>query len=94
MRIGSSLFGVDLMAQHSLSRAFGRLNDSSTRLSTMLRINHGSDDPAGLIAVETLRAELAAINAGHRQRGSGRGDDPCGRFRHEPGHRSAERHPS
>jgi len=61
MRIGSSLSGVDLTAQNNLMRAFASLNLSSVRLSTMQRINSGSDDPAGLIAAEDLRAELAAI---------------------------------
>ena len=63
MRIGSNLFGVDLMAQHSLARASKKVDQSSMRLSTMLQINRGSDNPAGLIAVETLRAELTAIKA-------------------------------
>ncbi|HUT13544.1 MAG TPA: flagellin [Thermoguttaceae bacterium] len=61
MRIGSSLSGVDLTTQHNLLRAFNQLNQSSVRLATMNRINSGSDDPAGLIAAENLRAELTAI---------------------------------
>jgi flagellin len=40
-----------------------QLNLSLTRLSTGLRINTGKDDPAGLIASETLRAEKTAIDA-------------------------------
>lgn len=63
MRIGSRLSGVDLTAQNNLAQAYNRLNLSSARLATMQRINRGADDPAGLIAVESLRAELAAINA-------------------------------
>lgn len=39
------------------------LNTSLERLSTGYRINRGKDDPAGLIASETLRGEIAAINA-------------------------------
>lgn len=35
-----------------------------TRLATGKRINRGSDDPAGLIAVKSLGSELAAVNAG------------------------------
>ncbi|MCH7813100.1 MAG: hypothetical protein IID40_03675 [Planctomycetes bacterium] len=34
-----------------------------TQLSTGLRINKGSDDPAGLIAMEAFNAELTAVNA-------------------------------
>jgi len=33
------------------------------RLSTGLRINRGSDDPAGLIASESLRSEIRGLNA-------------------------------
>jgi len=61
MRIGSHATGVDLAAQHHLLRAFAQLSLSSERLATMRRINSGADDPAGLIAVEQLEAELAAI---------------------------------
>ena len=63
MRVGSRLFGVDLTAQHNLARAFAQLNQSNTRLATMSRINRGSDDPAGLIAVGQLQSELTAIKA-------------------------------
>ena len=38
-----------------------RLNTALERLSTGYRINSGKDDPAGLIASETLRAEKVAI---------------------------------
>ena len=34
-----------------------------TQLSTGLKINRGADDPAGLIAMESLNAELTAVNA-------------------------------
>ena len=63
MRVGSRLSGIDLTAQHNLLQSYNQLNLSSVRLSTMQRINKASDDPAGLIAVEDLRAELTAINA-------------------------------
>ncbi len=39
------------------------LNRALTRLSTGLRINSGRDDPAGLIASETLRASKVALTA-------------------------------
>ncbi len=39
------------------------MNQSLQRLSTGLRINTGRDDPAGLIASETMRAEKTAITA-------------------------------
>jgi len=63
MRIGSSLFGVDLTAQYNLLRAIDQLHQSGTRLSTLRRINQGSDDPAGLISAELLKAELTSLEA-------------------------------
>ncbi|NQT40026.1 MAG: flagellin, partial [Planctomycetes bacterium] len=63
MRISSSLSGIDLTVQHNLMKSISLLNQASTRLSTMKRINRGSDDPAGLIAVGQLQAELESINA-------------------------------
>ncbi len=63
MRIGSNLSGIDLVAQHNLLQASNQVDLSSVRLATMQRINSGSDDPAGLIAAENMRAELTAINA-------------------------------
>ena len=38
-------------------------SQSLTRLSTGSRINRGADDPAGLIAVQTLSSELTSTNA-------------------------------
>ena len=66
MRIGSSVSGLDLTARNSLNKAFSMFNKSSTRLSTMKRINRASDDPAGMIAAESLRAEIEAIGAAER----------------------------
>ncbi|MBN2021271.1 MAG: flagellin [Pirellulales bacterium] len=63
MRIGTGLFGVDLSAQHSLTRAMNQLALNSVRLSTMKRINSGADDPSGLISVGKLESELAALQA-------------------------------
>lgn len=63
MLIRSQFSGVDLVAQHNLLSALARLHQSNERLSTMRRVNRGSDDPAALIAVEQLRSELAAIKA-------------------------------
>lgn len=52
-----------ILAQRVLGMQNNALNKSLERLSTGLRINRGSDDPAGLIASENLRSEKAAINA-------------------------------
>lgn len=50
-----------LTAQVGLARSTRDLNQTLQRLSTGLRINRGADDPAGLIASESLRAEIGSI---------------------------------
>src|SRR5688500_4667973 len=51
-----------LTAQRGLARSQKTLNDTLQRLSSGLRINRGADDPAGLIASETLRSEIKGID--------------------------------
>lgn len=51
-----------LTAQVRLNRTNGDLQTALTRLSTGLRINSGKDDPAGLIASESLRSDITSIN--------------------------------
>jgi flagellin len=50
-----------LIAQKTLGRTNLQLQSALTRLSTGLRINTGKDDPAGLIASESLRSDITAI---------------------------------
>ena len=52
-----------LVAARILTTNNEKLNQSLQRLSTGLRINQGKDDPAGLIASESLRSEIGAINS-------------------------------
>lgn len=52
-----------LLAQRVLGAQNSSLTKSLERLSTGLRINRGSDDPAGLIASENLRSEKTGITA-------------------------------
>lgn len=52
-----------MVAARILNTNNERLNTSLERLSTGLRINRAKDDPAGLIASETLRSEITAIGA-------------------------------
>jgi flagellin len=54
---------ASLTAQTSLAQSQSQLNTSLQRLSTGLRINSGADDPAGLIASEGLKSEIAGINS-------------------------------
>jgi len=51
-----------LIARRNLDVNNISLNRSLQRLSTGLRINSGRDDPAGLIASETLRASIRAVD--------------------------------
>lgn len=60
-RISSSLSGVDRTLQASLNRAFADLQESGLRLATLKRVNSGKDDPAGLIAIGQIEAELVAL---------------------------------
>src|SRR5436190_14841258 len=53
---------ASLTAQRGLSKSQRTLSDTLQRLSSGLRINRGADDPAGLIASEGLRSEIAGIN--------------------------------
>ena len=52
-----------MIAQRILGMQNRGLFISLERLSTGLRINRGKDDPAGLIASESLRSEKVAISA-------------------------------
>ena len=52
-----------MIAQRILGMQNRGLFISLERLSTGLRINRGADDPAGLIASESLRSEKRAISA-------------------------------
>jgi flagellin len=51
-----------LTAQRGLAASQRTLSDTLQKLSSGLRINRGADDPAGLIASEGLRSEIAGIN--------------------------------
>ncbi len=60
-RINTNISSIT--AQRILTKQNAQLNLSLERLSTGLRINSGKDDPSGLIASETMRAEMSAIQA-------------------------------
>ncbi|HZL38230.1 MAG TPA: flagellin [Tepidisphaeraceae bacterium] len=53
---------ASLIAQRALGQNNTALQTSLQRLSTGLKINSGADDPAGLIASESLKAEQTGIN--------------------------------
>src|ERR1041385_6000882 len=51
-----------LTAQRGLAKSQRQLSDTLQRLSSGLKINRGADDPAGLIASEGLRSEIAGLD--------------------------------
>ncbi len=54
---------TSLIAQRALATNNKNLNTSLERLSTGLKINSGADDPAGLIASQSLGAEQVGLQA-------------------------------
>jgi flagellin len=52
---------ASLIAQQNLTTTTNQEDSTLQRLSTGLRINSGADDPAGLIASEGLKSEIAGI---------------------------------
>jgi flagellin len=59
-RINTNVGAV--IAQRHLNNSYRSLSTTMERLSTGLRINHGKDDPAGLIVSERLRSETGAVS--------------------------------
>ncbi|MFW5697167.1 MAG: flagellin [Fimbriimonadaceae bacterium] len=59
-RVNSNL--PAMTAHRYLGRTNDRLGQSMQRLSTGFRINSAGDDPAGLIASETFRSQIAGIS--------------------------------
>jgi len=62
-----SRINTNIASINAISKLIKNNEDLSTRLqrlSSGLRINTGKDDPAGLIASENLRSEMAGIKAG------------------------------
>lgn len=52
---------ASLRGLRGLNRANNQLDSALTRLSTGLKINSGKDNPSGLIASESLRTQISAI---------------------------------
>ncbi len=60
LRINTNIGAMN--AYRNLSQTSSAYSKSMTRLSTGLRINDASDDPAGLIASEKFRAQISGID--------------------------------
>lgn len=52
---------ASLIAQYNLSKNTSNLNKTSERLASGLKINHASDDAAGLSISETLKTQIRGI---------------------------------
>ncbi|OWU65573.1 MAG: hypothetical protein CBB60_003995 [Armatimonadetes bacterium Cent15-Ar3] len=63
-RINTNMPGM--IAHRNASTSGSSLQDSITRLSSGMRINTAGDDPAGLIASESLRSQIASIDSASR----------------------------
>ncbi len=62
-----SRINTNIASMNAINKLVANNTDLSTRLerlSSGLRINTGKDDPAGLIASEVLRSEMAGLKAG------------------------------
>ena len=55
---------ISIIAQRAMSQAQGRASQSMERLSTGLKINHGADDPSGLITNDSFKTEQAGLLQG------------------------------
>jgi flagellin len=54
---------ASMIAQQNLAKASNQMNTSLQRLSTGLQINSGADNPAGLIASQSLQSQMTALNS-------------------------------
>lgn len=64
MKINTNI--AALIAQRNLAGTEGKMQGSITRLSTGLRINSASDDPAGLIISESMRTQIRGLEQAMR----------------------------
>lgn len=62
-RIGGSGFSTDRVAERQLQAALAQLAQTSRQLATQRRITRGADDPAGLVALGQIEAELDSLEA-------------------------------
>ena len=60
-----------LNAQRNLSRTQGMMSKSLSRLSSGLRINHASDDAAGLAISEKLQSQIRSLGQAERNANDG-----------------------
>ena len=62
MKISLQSSGISGLSLYSLSSNMSVMLKTAQRLSSGLRINQASDDPAGLVISEQLRSQIASLN--------------------------------
>ena len=70
----SLVINHNLMAMNSarnLNSSYGKLSDSTRKLSSGLRVDTAADDAAGLAIRELMRSDIAALNLGVRNANDG-----------------------
>ena len=70
----SLVINHNLMAMNSarnLNSSYGKLSDSTRKLSSGLRVDTAADDAAGLAIRELMRSDIAALNQGVRNANDG-----------------------
>ena len=56
-----SIYAGTATAVNAVNAAFARLDGVARQMATLLRINSGSDDPAGLVAAAELERDLVTL---------------------------------
>ena len=77
MSLSVNAISGSLAATHQIQRTYASLANTMTQLATGSRINSGKDDPAGLVAHELLRSEIAASNAVAKNTGMAKYVEHC-----------------
>ena len=62
MPIGINYNPGSARAAYDLNRSYQTMLRAMEKLSSGLRINRASDDPAGLVISERMRAQIASLN--------------------------------
>ena len=74
LRIGTNIQGLTALRALGLNQR--RENSAFEKLSTGLRINRASDNPAGLVLLEQLRSQLTSIQQATENTHQGRDAPP------------------
>ena len=62
---------MEMNSARNLNSSYGKLSDSTRKLSSGLRVDTAADDAAGLAIRELMRSDIAALNQGVRNANDG-----------------------